>query len=352
MRNEVNLFGCSPEELAEQLSRNGQPAFRGEQIFQWVHRHGCLDFSKMTNLPQSLRVSLASACRLEGLSIHQRHKSSDGSVKYLFRLADGATVEAVYLEMNHGVTLCISSQVGCVQGCSFCLTARMGFIRNLSSAEMVGQVAAIRADRSLEPPFNVVMMGMGEPLLNLANTLRTLEILTHPQGYGLSAKRITVSTSGHVRNLLELGKLAKLPRIAVSLNATTDELRDQLMPVNRQWNIAELIAACRSLPLGPGDRLTFEYVLLGGINDTVQDARRLVSLLGGLSCRVNLIPFNATPELPYRQPDSAALEAFLAVLTRASLRATIRWSKGRDVGAACGQLATPFQGPSLAQRSV
>jgi 23S rRNA (adenine2503-C2)-methyltransferase len=350
MRNEVNLFGCSPAELAEHLARSGQPAFRGGQLFQWMHRHGCMDFAQMTNLPLALRASLASAFRLESLDLHQRQQSSDGSVKYLFRLADGATIEAVYLEMNHGVTLCISSQVGCIQGCSFCLTARMGFVRNLSAAEMVGQVSAIRADRSLEPPFNVVMMGMGEPLLNLANTLRTLEILTHPQGYGLSAKRITVSTSGHVRNLLELGKLAKLPRIAISLNATTDELRDQLMPVNRQWKIAELIAACRSLPLGSGDRLTFEYVLLGGINDTTQDAKRLVSLLGDLSCRVNLIPFNATPELPYRQPDSASLEAFLAILERASLRATVRWSKGRDVGAACGQLATPFQGPSLSQR--
>ena len=346
-----NLFGMTLPELRELVGDLGEKPFRAKQLFSWLYEKRTHHFQAMTNLSRSLRQKLEETCQVQGLSQFEKMVSSDGSIKYVFTVGEGQQIEAVYMPMEKGVTLCLSSQVGCAQACSFCLTAKMGFVRNLSAGEIVGQVMAIAVDQGLEAPFNVVMMGMGEPLLNLKNLIKALEIFTSDLGLGLSPKRITVSTSGHVRNLLLLGDVPKLPRIAVSLNATTDEQRSVLMPVNLRWNIRELIQACRQLPIAHRDRITFEYVLIRGVNDSAADARRLTRLLKGVRCKVNLIPFNETEGLDYRQPDLSDIEAFRTILTRSGVLNTVRWSKGRDIGAACGQLATPLAqtGASLPQ---
>lgn len=340
-----NLFGMSRTELADMLAGWGEKPFRADQIQDWLYVKGVSTIAAMTNLSKDLRAKLAEHCEILHLHEFTRHLSKDGSIKYVFPVGPGQSIEAVYMEMEKGVTLCLSSQVGCIQDCSFCLTAKMGFVRNLSVGEILGQVFAIRQDQGFPPPFNVVMMGMGEPLLNLQNLIKALEIFTSDQGFGLSPKRITVSTSGHVRNLEKLAEMSRLPRIAISLNATTDAQRNELMPVNLRWNIEELIEACRKLPIPPRERITFEYVLIRGVNDSASDARRLVRLLANIRCKVNLIPFNETEGLDYRQPPVTAIEAFREILNRSRILNTVRWSKGRDIGAACGQLATPVQGP-------
>lgn len=319
----------------------GEPAYRAKQIMAWIYRKKVHDFHHMTNLPANLRARLAERFEISPPKSYRRHVSEDGSVKYVFDFEGKVGVEAVFMQMTKGITLCLSSQIGCAQDCSFCLTAQMGFVRNLTPGEIVGQAYAIAEDQGFEGPYNIVMMGMGEPLLNLNNLWKALDVFTDPLGFDLSPKRITVSTSGHVRNLLKLGAHPKLPRIAVSLNASTDAQRDRLMPVNVKWNIAELIAACKSLPIAPRDRITFEYVLIKDVNDTPQDARRLARLLSRIRCKVNIIPFNETEGLSYRQPSLETIEGFRDILNRSQILNTVRWSKGRDIGAACGQLATP-----------
>lgn len=336
-----NLFGLGREELESLVEEFGQPAFRARQLFRWLYHKRVESLDQMTNLPKTLRQQVESRYRLDWPRVDRQYVSNDGSIKYVFKLFDGREIEAVYMQMTKGVTLCLSSQVGCAQDCSFCLTAEMGFIRNLSAGEIVGQVAAIAKDRHMDPPFNIVMMGMGEPLLNLRNLIGALSILSDPEGFGISLKRMTVSTSGHVRNLIKLAQSAVVPRLAISLNASTDEQRNRLMPVNLKWNIAELMDACRTLPIKARERLTFEYVLIADINDSDADARRLVQLVKGIRCKVNLIPFNETPSLAYRQPPEDRILQFQGLLNRAGVTNTVRWSKGRDIGAACGQLARP-----------
>ncbi len=344
-----NLFGKSLAELTRLFVVLGEKPFRARQLQEWIYRKRVIEFARMTNFSKALRLELAARFEVSPPRVCEKRASSDGSVKYVFDMGAGQRVEAVYMPMERGVTLCLSSQVGCAQACSFCLTAQMGFIRNLSPGEIVGQAFVIMDDIGFEPPYNLVMMGMGEPLLNLRNLTQALDIFTDERGFGLPPRRITVSTSGHVRNLLRLGEYPRLPRIAVSLNATTDSQRGQLMPVNFKWGLRELIDACKRLPIPKRERLTFEYVLIGGVNDSAEDAKRLVGLVGGLRCKVNLIPFNETEGLAYRQPELAVIERFRDILDRSKILNTVRWSKGRDVGAACGQLATPVaqRGPDL-----
>lgn len=342
MANKIqDLFGLTLEEYQNILVNLGEPTYRAKQIMSWVYQKKVTQFDEMTNLPAGLREKLKAHYALMPPHKYQRFESSDGSVKYVFDFPGGVGVEAVFMQMPKGVTLCLSSQVGCAQDCSFCLTAQMGFVRNLTPGEIVGQAFAIAIDQNLEGPFNVVMMGMGEPLLNVNNLIKSLDIFTHPLGMDLSPKRITVSTSGHVRNLQKLSTYEKLPRIAISLNASTDEQRNHLMPVNLKWNIRELIDACKLLPIPPRDRITFEYVLIRGINDSPADARRVVKLLNQVRCKVNIIPFNETEGLPYQQPELHVIETFREILTKGHILNTVRWSKGRDIGAACGQLARP-----------
>ena len=334
----TNLFGMSLDELFLLFDLFGEKKFRAKQVLPWLYQKQVVDIDQMTNLSLELRHALKEVAEIRMFKGTKTFKSIDGSVKYLFTCDDGKELESVYMPMRTGNTLCISSQVGCAQACSFCMTATMGFIRNLSPGEILAQVASIVQDQQLESPFNIVMMGMGEPLLNIRNLEKSLAILFSPIGFDLSPKRVIVSTSGHVTNMKRLAGLPKRPRLAVSLNATTDEQRNEIMPVNQQWPIADLLQACRDFPLGSRDRITFEYVVMRGFNDTRADAKRLVKLLEGIQSKVNLIPFNETPELPYREPEVETLNMFQEILNRSGLRNTIRWSKGRDIGAACGQL--------------
>jgi len=334
-----NLFGMPLDAVKKTLVDLGEKPFRAKQILPWIYQHRVTDFEAMTNLSKPLRQKLQSIWSIELFSGVTKKLSQDGSIKYLFQCHDGKEVESVFMPMNAGYTLCISSQVGCAQACSFCLTATMGFVRNLTAGEIVGQVWYILNDQGIDRPVNIVMMGMGEPLLNIKNVELALELFFSPLGFELSPKRVTVSTSGHVTHINRLAKLEIRPRLAISLNATTDEQRDAIMPVNQQWPIQELLDACRDFPLGSRDRITFEYVVMKGFNDSLDDAKRLVKLLMGIRCKVNLIPFNETDGLPYKEPDLETLEAFQARLNRSGVRNTIRWSKGRDIGAACGQLA-------------
>lgn len=336
----MNIFGMSLADLGRSLSEMGQKPFRAKQILPWLYAHKVTSFSQMTNLSLALREELEDTMEIRLFKGMTRTFSEDGSIKYLFECLDGAEIESVYMPMQKGHTLCISSQVGCAQGCTFCMTGTMGFIRNLTPGEMLAQVWSIVVDQKLEYPFNIVMMGMGEPLLNMKNLEVFLELMFSPLGFDHAPRRVTVSTSGHVTHIRRLGNLEQRPRLAVSLNATTNEQRDSIMPVNRQWPIGELLEACRNYPLGSRDRITFEYVVFRDLNDSPEDARRLVKLLMGIRCKVNLIPFNETPELSFRESPVERLEVMREILSRSGVRNTIRWSKGRDIGAACGQLVS------------
>jgi len=334
-----DLLETTREGLAAWLAARGIAPYRAAQILRWVHRRRVTDFEAMTDLSRELRALLAAHWRIAPPAIRERLASADGTEKFLFGLEDGEAVEGVLLPERGHLTLCVSSQVGCAQGCRFCLTGRGGFRRNLRAAEIVGQVLSVR--RAIPEPerlTNLVFMGMGEPLANLENLLRALAVLTDADlGAGFAAKRITVSTAGIAPQMLEFGRKSRVS-LAVSLNAADDETRSRLMPVNRTWPLAELLAACRRYPLPPGRRLTFEYILIRGVNDSPADARRLCRLLAPLRCKVNLIPFNPHPGSDFARPAEETILAFQEVLLAARLTAIIRRSKGEDILAACGQL--------------
>ena len=266
--------------------------------------------------------------------------SSDGTRRYLLELDDGRTVETVLMPEADRATICISSQVGCPVDCQFCLTAQMGIERNLTAGEIAGQVLLVAAEHGLEPrdlQLNVVMMGMGEPLLNLENVLKASRILVDPDGVGMSPRRITVSTSGIIPKMADFAKEPDRPKLAISLNASHEEQRVALMPITRKWHLKDLIEACRAYPLRPWEKLTFEYVLLKGVNDSDDDARRVVRLLANINCKVNLIAWNPGPGIPYERPDDARVESFQSIVRR-SLPCFVRKPRGLDIYAACGQL--------------
>jgi 23S rRNA (adenine2503-C2)-methyltransferase len=337
----TNLLELTPAEIVDLVRGWGEPAYRGRQVAGWVHQKGVRDFEAMTNLPRSLRTRLAAEAVVAVPEVTRRLASRDGSEKLVLRLADGRTVQAVLMPDDDRLTLCVSTQVGCGFGCAFCLTGTMGLVRNLTAGEIVGQLfaarALLRADQRLT---HIVYMGMGEPLANYAATVRSLRILTDPEGFAVSPRRITVSTVGLVQGIERLARENLRVNLAISLHAPTDEVRSRLMPVNRGWGLDELLAACRRFPLPVRQRITFEYVLLDGINDSVQQARQLARRLSGLRAKVNLIPFNAWEGSAFRRPPAERIAAFQRVLLDAGITATIRWSKGEDVGAACGQLRT------------
>jgi len=325
----------------------GEPPYRARQILAWVHRRGAESFDAMSNLSRGLRAKLAADFTIGRLVPALVAEASDGTRKLLFRLPGDrpASVESVLIpqfERADGardrLTLCISSQAGCGMGCAFCATARMGLIRNLAPAEIVGQVRAGRALAAPRPVTNIVFMGMGEPLANYDAVRTALDILTAEWGYTISPRRITVSTVGVVPAIRRLVEETRV-NLAVSLTATTDGQRAHLMPVNRRWPLAALLETCRALPLPRRKRITFEYVLLAGENDADADARRLVRLLHGLRSKVNLIPFNPFPGAGFRPSPPERIERFQAILREHGLNATVRESRGQDIQAACGQLA-------------
>ena len=334
------LTGQDLTELSRLLGKYGEPTYRARQLYRGLYRERISDLADLTALPTRLRNELASIFAPGLPSIAQSFQSIDGTVRYLLSLDDGKTIESVIIPEARRDTLCISTQVGCAVDCKFCLTALMGLERNLTAGEIVGQVLVLLQQHQLEPrrrPVNVVMMGMGEPLLNLEAVLKASRLLADPEGVAIPARRITVSTSGIPPKMRELGKCPQRPHLAVSLNASTEEVRRELMPITRKYSLEELLATCRDYPLRPRERLTFEYVLLAGVNDSDQDAHRVSGLLAQLKCRVNLIPFNPGSDLPYQTPEPDRVDAFHSIL-KARLPCFVRKPRGREIFAACGQL--------------
>lgn len=361
-----DLRSLTPDELGRHVAAAGQPRFRTEQVFRWLHGQGVSSLDAMTNVPRELRETLGRDLPMRPLALDAEQVAADGTRKMRFVTADGRGIESVLIPEEHRgdaalnadldlsaadgsgstsslprrdkLTLCVSSQVGCALDCAFCATATLGFGRNLSPGEIVQQIyeASARAGRR---PTNLVFMGMGEPLHNLENVKRAFALLIHPWGAGFSPRRITVSTAGLVPGIAELGRLSPAPNLAISLNATTDEVRDHLMPINRKWPIAQLMRAARAFPLAHGRKVTFEYVLLAGVNDSDADAERLPRLIGGLPAMVNLIPWNPFAGPAFERPSAERIRSFQEILRRHNVQTYIRTPRGDDIDAACGQLA-------------
>jgi 23S rRNA (adenine2503-C2)-methyltransferase len=336
----VNLYGLLPSELEDLARELGASAFRGRQLATWLFRKGVGDLSAMTDLPKELRERLAERVTLALPEIERVTASQDGSEKLVLRLADGARIQSVLMPEDDRYTLCLSTQVGCGFGCAFCLTGTMGVERNLSADEIVGQL--VRANAWLGPArrvTHIVFMGMGEPLANYAATVKAIRIITDARyGLGYSSRRVTLSTVGLGTGIDKLAREGLNVNLAVSLHATTDAVRGRLMPVNRAFGVEALLAAVRRFPVSARRRVFFEYVLLDRVNDSVEDARRLVRLLPGIPAKVNLIPFNEWPGSEFRRPPLPVILAFQRTLLAAGVTTTVRWSKGEDIGAACGQL--------------
>jgi 23S rRNA (adenine2503-C2)-methyltransferase len=337
-----DLRALAPEELARWVSAARAPAYRAEQIFRWLHEHGVETLAEMTNVPVELRERLEREHPLTPLALAAVQTARDGTRKLRFSTHDGRAIESVLIPdedlARNKLTLCISSQVGCALDCQFCATATLGFGRHLGAGEIVQQVyrATTLAGRR---PTNLVFMGMGEPMHNFDNVAAALELLRHPWGAGFSPRRMTVSTVGLVPGIERLAKLPAVPNLAISLNATTDEVRNRIMPVNKRWPLAPLLDAARRFPLGHGRRVTFEYVLLAGVNDSDADADRLPRLLRGIPAKVNLIPWNPFPGPPHARPSAERIRTFQERARAGGLAVYIRTPRGDDIDAACGQLA-------------
>jgi 23S rRNA (adenine2503-C2)-methyltransferase len=345
----IDLLGKSASELRAWMAAFGEPAYRGAQLYHSIYAARRFDFAAMTDLPAPLRARLAAAARIGLPGATRRYLSSDGSVRYLLSLpgsqAGGtaiptARVETVFMPSEGRQTICVSTQAGCAVDCKFCLTAQLGLIRNLTAGEIVGQVLLALEDHreQLAPRTNVVLMGQGEPLLNYEPVMVAVRILLDPNGMALAPRHVTLSTSGIVPGIERLAQEKVRPKLAISLNASTNAQRDAIMPINRKYPLEKLLEACRAYAAGSREWLTFEYVLLGGFNDTPEDARRVVRLLSGLRAKVNLIPWNPG-ELPFRAPDQASIEEFRRILVEKGQLAFVRYSRGQDIAAACGQLA-------------
>jgi 23S rRNA (adenine2503-C2)-methyltransferase len=344
----LDLKNLTRAALIDYVKGLGWSPFRGNQIFSWLYRPGITDFAQMTDLAKSARAELAEKAEISRLLPARKEVSSDGTIKYAFRLSDGQIIESVLIPEEERNTLCVSSQVGCAMGCRFCLTGTMGFKRNLTPAEIVGQICAVRDDLPTEMCpgtdrrngciTNLVFMGMGEPLANFDNLLTALEILTDQQGLDFSGRRVTVSTCGLLPRMQELGEKTAV-NLAVSLHSIDNRVRSELMPVNDKYPVEMLLEACRNYPLPSRRMIMFEYILIKGLNDSDADARELARKLAGIRCKINLLPFNPCPGLPYEQPSRARIEAFQKILWAAGLTVFIRFSRGSDISAACGQLA-------------
>jgi 23S rRNA (adenine2503-C2)-methyltransferase len=336
----ANLIGLHPSELEDVAVSLGASRYRGRQLATWIYRKGLVGLDAMTDLPRDFRARLAETHETALPELERETPSQDGSRKLVFRLADDRRVSAVLMPDDGRTTLCLSTQVGCGFGCAFCLTGTMGLDRNLTTGEIVGQlIAANQLLMEGERVTHIVFMGMGEPLANYANLVAALRIMTDARlGLGYSPRRITVSTVGLVSGIDRLGREDLKVNLAISLHAASDEARGRLMPVNRSWNLEALMAAVRRYPLAPRQRVFFEYVMLEDVNDTAEEAKRLARLLHGIRAKVNLIPFNDWEGSGFRRPPLARILAFQAILLDAGITTTVRWSKGEDIGAACGQL--------------
>src|SRR5437867_4697760 len=337
--------------LEAALAERGQPTFHAAQIFRWIYRRGVTDVGAMTDLPLELRRRLAEEFVLTTPTLAHREKSSDGTEKFLLRLADGRHIESVFIPDTPSMTFCLSTQVGCAMACAFCLTGRMGLARNLTAGEIVGQVRVLADALNMrEAPFNIVLMGMGEPLHNYDETMKALRILADEHGFEMSPRRITLSTVGLLPALERLAREPIMPNLAISLHAPTDVQRGELVPINRKYGLADIIDACRRFPLNKRSRITFEYVLLAGVNDSPQDARRLARLVAGVKSKVNLIPLNAAAGIPFERPSDEAVDRFARIVSEHGVIVSVRKSRGRDIRAACGQLIVEGERASPAQQ--
>jgi len=359
---QFELLGLDSQELASLAQVLGEPAYRARQLSQALYRERVSDISVITTLSVSLRKRLAAQGYVIGLpEVERRFVSVDGTVRYLFRFRDGQTVETVWMPEGDGgergdgseageeeerrpsdwdrATICVSSQVGCAVNCRFCMTAQLGAVRNLTAGEIVGQILAVLNDHGVEVDrrrVNLVFMGQGEPFLNYDNFMKAVRLLVAE--VGIPEPRMTVSTSGIVPRIADFATESVRPKLAISLNGSNDDVRERVMPINRKWNIGTLLDVLRGFPLRPRERLTFEYVLLAGVNDGEQNAREVAALLRGLNAKVNLIALNPGPEIPFSMPSSEAVDRFQQILMESGIRAFVRRPRGRDIYAACGQL--------------
>jgi 23S rRNA (adenine2503-C2)-methyltransferase len=346
-----DVGGLERTELEALLEAAGIEPYRARQIFRWVFARGVADFGQMTDLSKPLRARLPGLFRISRPAIVGEDRSSDGTTKLLLELDDRRRIESVFIPDSPGDTFCISTQVGCAMKCAFCLTGRMGLTRNLTAGEIAGQVRALTARLCLlDARFNIVLMGMGEPLHNYDETMKALGILGDADGLAVPPRRVTISTVGVVPALERLATEPYMPNLAVSLHATTEAQRDLLVPLNRKYSIAEVIDACRRFPVARRSRITFEYVMLANVNDSPEDARRLVSLLSGLKAKVNLIPLNEAAGIPFSRPSDARVNAFARILADRRLTVSVRKSRGRDIRAACGQLIVEGSQKSTGQK--
>jgi 23S rRNA (adenine2503-C2)-methyltransferase len=342
------LLGKTEDELIEFAGESGEASFRGKQIYSAIYARRVIDLSQITELGLALREKLGGSARVTETRIAEVFYSIDGTRRYLLKLGDDREAEAVFMPEERRDTICLSCQVGCAVGCTFCMTAQLGIKRNMTAGEIISQVVIVLNEvygAGVKPPHgtNLVFMGMGESFLNYDEVLKSIRIMADVKGLDISPKRMTVSTSGIIPRIYQFAREPVRPHLAISLSATTEEQRTNLMPINRKYSLAELMKACRDYPLGDRERLTFEYVMLDGINDSDQDARRLVKLLNGIRAKVNLIPHNPAPELHFAASPMERILSFQKILAGKDVPAYIRRPRGLDISAACGQLAARHQ---------
>lgn len=335
----TDLKNLAPPELEDFIASFGKERYRSVQIMRWLYRRGVRSVDEMTNLSKKFREQLNQVARISTLSLLRMEEAGDGTKKFLLGLWDGNRIESVLIPDRARLTLCVSTQVGCGLGCRFCLTGKMGWKRDLWVSEIVNQILAVRETmRDNRPITNIVLMGMGEPLSNYDNTLKAIELMAHPDGFGFSSRRITLSTAGLLPGLEKLLNENLRFRLALSLNAADGETRSRLMPVNRRYPMEKVLGVLRNFPLKRRARITFEYVMVEQVNDSARDAKRLIRLLKGIPSKINLIPLNEAPEIPFKRPSEERVRAFQEILMEAGLTAIVRGSKGADISAACGQL--------------
>jgi 23S rRNA (adenine2503-C2)-methyltransferase len=335
----IDLAELELADIERALQERGYPSYHARQVYRWIYRRAVGDPARMTDLPKDLRARLAEEFTVSTPRIVGDDVSMDGTRKLLLELADGRRIESVFIPDTPAMTFCVSTQVGCAMACAFCLTGKMGLARHLSAGEIAGQVRVLAAATGLlDKPFNIVLMGMGEPLHNYDNTMKALRLLHEEHGLAVSPRRITLSTVGIVPALERLAQEPLMPNLAISLHGTTEAQRTALVPPNKKYPLATLIEACRRFPLKKRNRITFEYVMLAGVNDTPEDARRLARLLAGIKAKVNLIPLNPAPGIPFERPSDQRVDRFAQILADRYVTVSVRKSRGRDIRAACGQL--------------
>jgi 23S rRNA (adenine2503-C2)-methyltransferase len=338
-RAPLDLAELELPELEAVLEERGVERFHARQLYRWIYKRGVIEIDRMTDLSRVLRSRLQDELFVSTPRLVSDERSIDGTRKFVLELADTRRIESVFIPDTPSMTFCITTQVGCAMACGFCLTGKMGLVRNLTAGEIAGQVRVLAAATGLlDAPFNIVLMGMGEPLHNYDNTMKALRMLNSEHGFAISPRRVTLSTVGIIPGLERLAHEPLMPNLAVSLHATTDEQRTALVPPNKKYPLAQILDACRKFPLKKRSRITFEYVLLDGVNDTPEDARRLARLLAGIKSKVNLIPLNPAPGIPYDRPSDERVDRFARILADRHLTVSVRKSRGRDIRAACGQL--------------